>query len=235
MASLLTPPPSLDLTDNRVPSIFFANVFTFSLALIVVFLRFVSRRLSHLPFGWDDYLMLPAVAAAAVVFFTDSIYMVNNGLGKHIYVAPDPSTAAERWAIGLFITEISYTITLVAVKLSILALYWRIFLGSRPLRIAIYVLAGVVSAWGIAFLLVTIFDCSPVSGAWTRFSMEAIMNPAKAPLCTVQAEPAYLSNSALNLATDIAVLLLPLPMIWQLRLPRSQKLAMSAIFAISLL
>ncbi|KAI9691900.1 MAG: hypothetical protein M1822_007973 [Bathelium mastoideum] len=232
MATLLTPPADLNLSESRLPSLFFANVFTFSLALIIVALRFVSRRISHLPFGWDDYLMLPALAAATVLFFTDTVFMVNNGLGKHIYVAPDPPNAAVRWAQGLFITEISYTLTMVAVKFSILALYWRIFWGNRSLRIAIWVIGSVVSVWGIVFVLVTIFDCSPVSGSWTRFSMEALMDPAKKPVCRVQPEPAYLSNSAINLVTDIALLFLPLPLVWGLSLPRAQKLAVSAIFAI---
>ncbi|KAF2234916.1 hypothetical protein EV356DRAFT_501194 [Viridothelium virens] len=235
MASPLTPPPHTHLHESRIPGLLFANVFTFSFALIIVILRFVSRRLSHLPFWWDDYLMLPALVAAAVLFFTDTVYMVNNGLGRHIYVAPDPPTAAVRWAIGLFVTEISYTLTIVMVKFSVLVMYWRIFRESKTVRIAIYVLGGVVAAWGVAFLLVTIFDCSPVKGAWTRFSMEAVMNPAMAPVCRVQAEPAYLSNSAINIVTDIAILILPMYQVWQLNLPRAQKLAVCGIFAIGIL
>ncbi|KAL9064995.1 MAG: hypothetical protein Q9157_007634 [Trypethelium eluteriae] len=234
MESPLTPPPHTHLHESRIPGLLFANVFTFSFALIIVILRFVSRRLSHLPFWWDDYLMLPALVAAAVLFFTDTVYMVNNGLGRHIYVAPDPPTAAVRWAIGLFVTEISYTLTIVMVKFSVLVMYWRIFRESKTVRIAIYVLGGVVAAWGVAFLLVTIFDCSPVKGAWTRFSMEAVMNPAMAPVCRVQAEPAYLSNSAINIVTDIAILILPMYQVWQLNLPRAQKLAVCGIFAIGI-
>ena len=235
MASLLSPPPNINLSESRVPGLLFANVFTFSFALLVVILRFVSRRISHLPYWWDDYLILPAFTAATALFFTDTLYMVNNGLGKHIYVAPDPQNAAVLWGIGLFITETTYILTIIAVKFSILAFYSKIFWGSKPMRVAIYVLGVVVAAWGIAFALVTIFDCTPVKGAWTRFSTEALADPAVAPVCRVQPEPAYLSNSAINIVTDVAILLLPLPQVWRLDLPRAQKLAIYSIFAIGLL
>ena len=179
--------------------------------------------------------MLPAIISAAVLFFIDTTYMVSNGLGKHIYVAPDPMNAAVLWAVGLFVTEISYTLAIVAVKCSVLAFYWRIFGRNKAIRVAVYVLGGVVFAWGTAFILVTLFDCAPVEGAWTRFSVEALMDPAIAPVCRVQPEPAYISNSAINIATDFAILILPLPLVWSLNLPKPQKLAVCGIFAIGLL
>lgn len=74
--------------------------------------------------------------------------MVPNGTGKHIWVAPP--TATQAWAIGLFVSEMAYTATLSTVKWSTLALYWRIFNARKSIRVLIWVLCGIVSAWAIA-------------------------------------------------------------------------------------
>ena len=74
--------------------------------------------------------------------------MIPHGTGKHIWVAP--VTAPKAWAIGLFIGEIVYTLTLTTVKWSTLAFYWRIFSANTTIRIPIWSLFGIVTAWGIA-------------------------------------------------------------------------------------
>lgn len=73
--------------------------------------------------------------------------MIGLGLGRHIWVGPPDAALA--WAKGLFISEVSYTCIICSVKFSLLAFYWRIFKQSK-IRIPIYVLTLVVSAWGTA-------------------------------------------------------------------------------------
>ena len=75
------------------------------------------------------------------------LVVIDHGLGRHIWVGPPDAAVA--WAKGLFISEVSYTCLICSVKFSLLAFYWRIFKQSR-IRIPIYILAAVVSAWGIA-------------------------------------------------------------------------------------
>lgn len=78
----------------------------------------------------------------------DRYLVVSHGVGRHIWVgSPD---AAEVWATGLFISEVVYTLTVVMVKLSTLSFYWRLFASKRSIRIPIWILVSIVSAWGIA-------------------------------------------------------------------------------------
>ena len=86
-------------------------------------------------------VFLPCLDAQA-----DSV-VIDHGLGRHIWVGPPDAAVA--WAKGLFISEVSYTCLICSVKFSLLAFYWRIFKHSR-IRIPIYFLGTVVSAWGIA-------------------------------------------------------------------------------------
>ena len=76
-----------------------------------------------------------------------SFSVIDHGLGRHIWTGPPDAAVA--WAKGLFVSEVSYTCIICSVKFSLLAFYWRIFKQSK-IRIPIYVLAAVVSAWGVA-------------------------------------------------------------------------------------
>jgi hypothetical protein len=73
---------------------------------------------------------------------------VSRGLGRHIWVTPPDSVRA--WALSLFIAELGYFFTIVFVKWSILAFYWRSFHVRRSIRIPIWTLATVVGLWGTA-------------------------------------------------------------------------------------
>lgn len=105
------------------------------------------------------------------------------------------------------------------VKFSILAFYSRLFAAS--IRIPCYVLAGITACWGIAVILVTVFQCTPVSGYWNR------QIPAK---CIVDDYAFFVGIAIPNILTDAAILSLPVPYIWRLQTTRSQKIALSSIF-----
>lgn len=74
--------------------------------------------------------------------------MVDYGVGRHVWAGPPGATKA--WARGLFVSELAYTITIITVKWSTLAFYWRVFATKRSIRWPIWILGGIVSAWGIA-------------------------------------------------------------------------------------
>ncbi|KAK7699766.1 hypothetical protein SLS64_011378 [Diaporthe eres] len=67
----------------------------------------------------------------------------------------------------LFAMEFAYVTTIVLIKHSILLMYIRIFPRERKLRITAYIVAAVVTAWGIALYFVFLFQCSPARKAWT--------------------------------------------------------------------
>lgn len=107
------------------------------------------------------------------------------------------------------------------VKFSILAFYSRLFAAS--IRVPCYILAGITACWGIAVILVTVFQCTPVSGYWNR------QIPAK---CIVDDYAFFVGIAVPNILTDAAILSLPVPYIWRLRRTRSQKVALLSIFAL---
>ncbi|KAL8821621.1 MAG: hypothetical protein Q9223_000364 [Gallowayella weberi] len=226
------PPPGTDLSATQVPRILGVNIATFCLAVIAIILRFTARRLTRAAFWWDDWLMIPAIVRRLMSFsdrgtnrdldvFRFDVLRVDHL--QHIWTAP--MDAGVVWAKGLFISEVSYTIIICSIKFSLLAFYWRIFKQSK-IRIPIYVLGFIVSCWGIAVILITILQCQPVSDFWNRFSPTA-----KPPFnCGVNVNQFFNGNSIPNILTDAALLVLPIPFVWQLHLPKAQKLGLTSVF-----
>ena len=112
-----------------------------------------------------------------------------------------------------------YTLSLVATKISILQLYRSIFPGRGFTIAAIVVGAGVI-AWGIAVILVSIFQCNPVRGEWDL----------TVPATCISLEDFYIGNAVPNIAMDAIILALPIPNVWALQMSLKQKCVVLGLF-----
>jgi hypothetical protein len=83
--------------------------------------------------------------------------------------------------------------------------------------------AAIVAVW-ICSILVTIFQCKPVQGAWD-FTL---------PRDCLQISKFYYFTTAFSIFTDFALCTLPLPVFYKLKLPARQKIIISTLFAIGL-
>lgn len=110
-------------------------------------------------------------------------------------------------------------------RLSILALYLRIFQG-RKVRTAIYVLIGLVLLQWVPTQIVSIFMCAPIHKFWDRLLPTGHC---------VDPNTFYRASSYPNLIFDALLIALPLPTVWQLRASNLRKAALSALFLTSVL
>lgn len=151
--------------------------------------------------------------------FSDSVRVA--GVGQHLpaVVADDPATLVT-WGKVIFALLFLYSLAVAFPKLSILALYLRIF-TEKPYRIATWVLGAIISGTAFAVSLTTIFQCSPVQYAWDK--------SIPGGTCLDQAL-FYVYCSLPNVITDVAILLLPIPMIIKLHTNQSQKIGLSLVF-----
>jgi hypothetical protein len=111
------------------------------------------------------------------------------------------------------------------IKWSILLFYQRIFGTKSSLR---WVLPGcmtIICLWAISVLLETLLLCRPVSYNW-----DATVEGTCGDRNTV-----YVVAGATNMVTDFAVILVPIPYIWQLQMPTSQRVGLIATFSLGLL
>lgn len=126
-----------------------------------------------------------------------------------------------------FWDELIYLAALPLTKISILLFYLKIF-PKRQMKIAIWVLIALNVGYLIAFELVSIFQCTPIRGAWLRWdgTFEAT--------CRNINMQGWMA-AGLNLVLDLAVLILPLREIASLSLSLRKKIQILAMFCVGFL
>ena len=112
-------------------------------------------------------------------------------------------------------------------KLSLVFFYRRIFASKVYRRIADGFLVF-IACWTTAFLFATVFQCIPVSTIWTKFEYEYGDSCFKVI-------PFYYTFQITDATCDLAILILPLPMLWQLQLPLKQKAAVGGMLLLGAL
>ncbi|KID83087.1 hypothetical protein MGU_09622 [Metarhizium guizhouense ARSEF 977] len=226
-AGLPPPPSGIDLSQDKRPLIVAISVTTWILAFTTVACRIIGRRMRGLRLWLDDWFILAALPPSLGHVLGIAAYAVSHGLGRHVWAAKRDCLYA--WALGLFVAEICYTLTLVFVELSILSFFWRSFSVRDSIQWPILILASIVCIWGAAVLLVTFLQCLPTRAIWERFNPASSMS-ANNYTCEVDPVKFFYANAIPTIVTDLVMLVLPVPYVWRLQLPRIQKIALGCVF-----
>lgn len=141
---------------------------------------------------------------------------MNEGLG--VYQGGRP-VDAQHLAKLVIINNNLWALAVKTTKASILAQYLRIF-SSFNTRICSYVLLVLLVPAVCWSIFAGTFLCTPVAKLWEPSLPGTCMDP----------RAYWLSAAAVNMGMDFTVLLLPLPAITTLRLPRKQKLCLVLMF-----
>jgi hypothetical protein len=110
------------------------------------------------------------------------------------------------------------------IKLTFLIQYHRV-LGVCEMKTMIWITGVVIMIWAFSQLLAVIFSCTPVQKSW-QAELEGQCMPKL---------PFWYINAAGNIATDLAILVLPLPMFAKPNLGRQQKYILLGIFCLGFL
>src|ERR1700712_3651584 len=105
--------------------------------------------------------------------------------------------------------------SLMATKTSILVFYLSLSKGNKIFRYATLLTLAVTNLAGIALTFLNVFQCSPVKDAFISIAPSA-------DNC-LDIVTLYLSSAPVNIITDLAILILPMPILTSMRLPRKQK------------
>ncbi|EAW10126.1 putative MFS monosaccharide transporter [Aspergillus clavatus NRRL 1] len=205
---------------DRRPEVLVVSIIFFVLATVFVALRFVSRIFVVRRVGLHDYLMLLAWAIDFGFSFS-LFYATSKGMGLHDYdiqISDRPGLNRADYAFTVL-----YNPALMAVKTSILVFYLTLTKGEKVFRWANYITLFAVNAAGLALTLVNVFQCSPVSAAFSY--------PLPPHAHCIDILTLYLSSSPVNIITDLAILFIPNPILTQMRLPRKQKIILVITFS----
>ncbi|CAG8061293.1 unnamed protein product [Penicillium salamii] len=127
-------------------------------------------------------------------------------------------------ALTLFTGAILYTGCILFIKLSILALYRRLF-PTKSMKAAVNITSLIVILWAACGILAGCFTCIPTEKAWHPMIEGGCMNLSKF----------YYGLQIPNIATDAIILVMPMPIVWKLPISKAQKTGLSAIFVLGVL
>lgn len=213
-----------DFNDHSTLEPLIVAVSAVCMALIssVVCLRLLVRRFYTGRFFLDDYLVILA-SIFTIVVCSVVIAATKYGLGKHVWNLNFSNIIAElKVCIQLmFVANIFYSAAIAFTKMSIIASYMNIFNPRGLLKIVLQVTGFITIGLGVASIPATIFECIPVDGAWSITDSHA--------KCYTFVHFLY-ASTAINVATDLVLCVVPIPLFWRLQLPRRQKVMISGLF-----
>ncbi|KNG45362.1 hypothetical protein DDE82_002448 [Stemphylium lycopersici] len=180
-------------------------------------------------FGLDDLFIAIAVTLGAAQTVT-IILQVEHGQGRHaseLHIEQFDNMLMYQW-----INMLTYFVGNWAVKMSILALYYRIGYGKQGLPWiiqgrAVWAVAGFMTAFGLSTFLSQLFLCVPISRVWdiAHINEGGCIDVAK--FMTI--------SGAINVVTDVMLLIFPLPLLRLMKFNRRQRTALAVILSIGLI
>jgi len=209
--------------ESRGPTVLVVTIIFTVLSFTFTLLRSLSRLFLVGRWKLDDWFIVLAWLLAFGFSFS-ICWAEHSGLGRHGYDVPLSLETPLRRSEYAF--SVLYNPVLVATKTSICLFYLSIAKNQRFFRWGVWITLIVVSVAGIALTLVNAFQCSP-PGA---IIAEEIPKNA---VCLDQIA-IYLASAPVNIATDLALLVLPMPMLTAMRMPRKQKVILLVTFGFGL-
>jgi fucose permease len=206
-------------TSSRGPAVLGVTAASLALSTIFVVFRLISRFVIVRKPGYDDYFMILAWMLAFGTSFS-ICYGTRFGLGRHEEnIPPQWNTPMKKMA---YIFAVLYNPALMATKTSILIFYLSLSSTQKVFRWATIATLAVVNIGGLALALLNTLQCRPLHAAWA--------SPVSSTARCTNVVSIYLSSAPLNIATDLAILFLPMPILTAMRLPRKQKIILVVTF-----
>ncbi|KAF2792979.1 hypothetical protein K505DRAFT_306634 [Melanomma pulvis-pyrius CBS 109.77] len=220
----------MTLHEDLGPNLTATVITTGLLAFITMGLR-VYTRVTKRNWGVEDWVMsigcLPLLVLT-IVTTIGSYYGI--GAKDSTFKLPGNQKYVETAYFWFFLYEVFYCTSIIFIKLSIAFMLNRIA-GNK--RIFIYTNYGIMTlcaSVNLAAILYIIFQCKPVEAAWKADLM------AQGGYCQA---PVYLQNvyyfcSSVNIFTDWATALMPIPLLWNVQMNLNTKISVAGVLGLGI-
>ncbi|OKL61077.1 hypothetical protein UA08_03075 [Talaromyces atroroseus] len=203
----------------------YPKIISVSIALTLLMTLTVSTRIAvrwaHHRTGPDDYIMAVAMLFS-IIYNILCIVQTRYGLGLPLAVRPKASLSTYtkvnfagrpfyQFGIGLF-------------KLALCVSYLRLLSGTskRVYKIIIITVATISTLGHLAWTLVLILNCNPVSKSWI---------PSESGTC-LPFGPTNYGMSGFSIGCDVVTILLPIPVLLELKVRPAQRAGIIALFSL---
>ncbi|KAI1337478.1 hypothetical protein F5Y15DRAFT_155406 [Xylariaceae sp. FL0016] len=215
-------------TDTNGGALVVTAIVMLIVSWLSVCLRSYVRAILTNGFQADDWLMLVAQANFSVscAFIVTGVYY---GLGHHNRALDqqDEILALKYQALA----TATYVLNMWLIKLSIGIFLLRIAIHKRY-KYTLYVSIGVVGIWSIVLFFWNIFQCSPVDAQWDYTILER--DPTAHCASADEIVNAAYALSVMTILSDWLYALLPIPMIWQVKMTSQAKLTVVLILGMGI-
>ncbi|KAJ5099809.1 hypothetical protein N7532_006810 [Penicillium argentinense] len=205
------------------------NIIGTALSFLVVIARIYTRLCITCSAGVDDILiviaMIFAIAMVVVTTYATEVW----GWNRHIWDVPTTWLSTVQKLNLVF--QIMFSISSSVTKISLMW-FCRRLLGAGKGNFKAYNFAFIgsmifVGVCCLVFTLLSIFQCSPIKAYWE-------ISPKYEYKCANDGKIVF-SASVINIFTDFLATALPMPLIWSLKLPARQRLAVISIFGLGII
>ncbi|KAF2435248.1 integral membrane protein [Tothia fuscella] len=215
------PKPNYDHPATRGPAIMTVELTILPIALICVALRLWIRiRWLHRSW-WDDYLMVLAAIFSIGTTVTVILATQKYGWNSHVWDLRKPTLEVGRKAS--MAGQTFFVLASGFVKMSILVNYLRIAPEKSVFRRLVWITLGVVTLGMAVFFVALWTQCFPISSYWNLLRVDRDCIPEGPPLIT---------QTVFNVITDFIIYVLPMPILFQLKLPSTQRVGLMILFGV---
>ncbi|KAF7596971.1 hypothetical protein BBP40_011337 [Aspergillus hancockii] len=189
---------------------------------LLLFMRIYTKACVIRKFWWDDVCLIIAwvfsVGTQAVILYG----FAHAGYGIH--TSSLPLSVLNTYVKCVLAASIIYIPALAFAKLALLMLYYRLLRETHRRYIYIIYLVGfVIASYSIALDLALIFGCRPLQKSWdVTITTGSCINQGAV----------FLATAITNTASDVTLILIPVPAVCALRLPFIQKLMVLCMFGV---
>ncbi|CAI7584983.1 unnamed protein product [Penicillium palitans] len=205
--------------DIAVQSVLLAIVFVF------VGLRLWSRRLQWVSLQLNDLLIIVATFFMVGRYVVEIVMVVLCGMGLHSTEVAQigGSEVSVQFNQLTYAGDLLWVTVIALVQLSVLSYYVHSF-GRRTITLLAYVLVGLCSALWVAGFFATAFFCTPPKRIWV----------ADTPGHCGDRKMLHTGVNASEAILSFFVVILPIPLIWDMSLSKTRKTSLACIQALGL-
>ncbi|KAL4927487.1 uncharacterized protein BDV17DRAFT_292487 [Aspergillus undulatus] len=215
---------------NDRPGLMVMTGFFFATAILAVVLRLYSRRISRLELGADDWFALVSFVLVLGLNGTFLGGLIQGAITGHSVVENGWPVHSDLEVLVQKYKYVFQTIEKIAfgtIKISILFLWKRIFNPSRQFRMFCWIMVGFITAWSISFFFATLFQCG-TNWSWNWAPIGFFLTE-----CTNTLDMLTVFTGT-DLLTDFIIMLMPVPIIWRLKMPTAKKIGVTSLFMVGI-
>ncbi|KAG6362551.1 hypothetical protein INS49_007643 [Diaporthe citri] len=214
------PPPGVDLAEVQMPGTEIGVIALVAVATLSVLLRLGSRLVQDAGLRADDYLIIVALILCIGTCVV-TVRMTGAGAGRHIWALRTEEVVET--SLYLFALAIVYSLAAMAIKMSIILLYVRVFsTANTAFRRCIFAAEFLTMALSVTFIVVILAACQPLQFFWTQY------DGVSEGTC-ISTSSFFVAFSIFNVSVDVFLLVLPIPMVLKLHMSVRKKLIVCAL------